>query len=40
MVASHNEESVFKARDLVKNYDIQGKVSFAQLLGLADHLSF
>lgn len=40
MVASHNEESVGKARNLVRNYQIKGKVSFAQLLGLADHLSF
>lgn len=39
MIASHNEESVQKACEFINNYDIKGKVTFAQLLGLADHLT-
>jgi len=40
MVASHNEESVISARDLSHKHEKTAQVSFAQLLGLADHLTF
>jgi len=43
MVASHNEHSNYLGKNLVKEYNItadKGHVSFVQLLGLADHLTF
>jgi len=43
LVASHNEYSVQLAKDLIIKHDItpdKGFVTFAQLLGLGDHLTF
>jgi proline dehydrogenase len=43
MVASHNEHSNYLGKSLVKEYNIteeKGHVSFIQLLGLADHLTY
>jgi len=43
MVASHNEYSNYYGKSLVKEYNItadKGHVTFIQLLGLADHLTF
>lgn len=55
LVASHNQQSVELAKELIQKYDISSKkgkssviwgiiclgiVSFAQLLGLGDHLTF
>lgn len=43
LVASHNEYSVQLAKDLIRKYEItsdKGFVTFAQLLGLGDHLTF
>jgi len=39
LVASHNEESINKACKIIDEKGVKGKVSFAQLLGLADHLT-
>jgi hypothetical protein len=41
LVASHNEQSVQLARELIKqSSNIKDQVSFAQLLGFADHITF
>jgi hypothetical protein len=38
-VASHNEATINSVIDLLKVYKDGPKVNFAQLLGLADHLT-
>jgi Proline dehydrogenase. len=40
LVASHNENSCQLAIDLIKQHNIKDQVSFAQLLGFADHITF
>ncbi len=42
-IATHNEESVRYALDLIESYDIRDyaeKVQFSQLYGMSDHLTF
>ncbi len=43
MVATHNKETVRKALDLMKEHELpwaDGRVSFGQLLGMGDHLTY
>jgi proline dehydrogenase len=39
IIATHNDQSVRKAMELIQHSDIQRRVYFAQLLGMADALS-
>lgn len=40
MVASHNEDSIFIAKKYMYQNNLKGQVSFGQLLGFADNITF
>ena len=40
VVATHNVDTIQEALDIMKSHAKHPKVSFAQLLGLADHLTW
>lgn len=40
IVATHNQDTILETAGIHKNANSQLRVSYAQLLGLADHLTF
>lgn len=40
VVATHNQDTILDTAKIAKDSDSKLKVSYAQLLGLADHLTF